>query len=269
MADKTVALGSARRRVIRDGVGIGIATGAYGLSYGALAVLAGLSIAQTCALSLLMFTGASQFAFVGVVAAGGSAPAAAASAVLLGTRNALYGLHLSHVLGVRGLRRAGVAHLVIDESAAMSFAGGIAGESAGPPGATAAGGDRGERADLGARGEHSADAASELSRLGFYVTGGAVFLAWNLATMLGAVGARALSDPGRYGLDAVAPAAFLALLAPRLKDRRSWTAALAAVVIAVATAPVLPAGVPVLLAALAVVLLGLRGPRGDRTGAAL
>lgn len=246
-------------------MGIGIATGAYGLSFGALAVVAGLSIAQTCALSLLMFTGASQFAFVGVVASGGSVGAAAASAVLLGTRNALYGLHLSRILNVRGPRRAGVAHLVIDESAAMSFAGGIAGRSVARPPAPAGVADPG----VAHPGGRAADAVTELSRLGFYVAGGAVFVAWNLATALGAVGARALSDPGRYGLDAVAPAAFLALLAPRLKDRRSWTAALAAVVIAVATAPVLPAGVPVLLAALAVVLLGLRGPRGDRTGAAL
>lgn len=268
MANWTTA--PARRRVIRDGVGIGIATGAYGLSFGALAVVAGLSIAQTCALSLLMFTGASQFAFVGVVASGGSVGAAAASAVLLGTRNALYGLHLSRILNVRGPRRAGVAHLVIDESAAMSFAGGIAGRSVARPPAPAGVADPGV-GDPGVAhpGGRAADAVTELSRLGFYVAGGAVFVAWNLATALGAVGARALSDPGRYGLDAVAPAAFLALLAPRLKDRRSWTAALAAVVIAVATAPVLPAGVPVLLAALAVVLLGLRGPRGDRTGAAL
>lgn len=248
---EAAALRLARRRVIRDGVAIGIATGTYGLSFGALAVVAGLSVAQTCALSLLMFTGASQFAFVGVVAAGGSALAAAASAVLLGTRNALYGLHLSRVLGVRGLRRAGAAQLVIDESAAMSFAGGLAG-------ASAAG--RGGGADVADEG------ATELSRVGFYVAGVAVFVGWNLATLLGAVGAQSLSDPGRFGLDAVAPAAFLALLAPRLTDRQSWTAATVAVLVAVATAPLLPAGVPVLLAALSVILLGLRPPRDtDRT----
>ncbi len=256
MADMAAGLGLARRQVIRDGVAIGIATGTYGLSFGALSVVAGLSVAQTCALSLLMFTGASQFAFVGVVAAGGSALAAAASAVLLGTRNALYGLHLSRVLDVRGMRRAGAAQLVIDESAAMSFAGGVAGASAARPGDGAGSGD--------ASGPD--ERASELSRVGFYVAGGAVFVGWNLATLLGALGAQALSDPGRYGLDAVAPAAFLALLAPRLTDRQSWTAATVAVLVAVATAPLLPAGVPVLLAALAVILLGLRRgrePEGD------
>lgn len=220
----------ARRRIIRDGVGIGIATGTYGLSFGALGVVAGLSTFQVCALSLLMFTGASQFAFVGVVGAGGSAAAAGASAVLLGSRNALYGLHLSPLLAVRGARRAAVAHLVIDESAAMSLAGGTS------------------------RG---------LSRLGFYVTGLAVFAGWNLATLLGALGAQSLADPGRYGLDVVAPAAFLALLAPRMRERRSWYAAVLAVVVAVASVPFVPAGAPVLLGAAAVILWVLGASSSD------
>lgn len=232
----------ARRRVLRDGVGIGVATGTYGLSFGALAVVAGLSTLQACALSLVMFTGASQFAFVGVVAAGGTPLAAAASAVLLGTRNALYGLHLSRVLRVRGAARAGAAQLMIDESAAMSFAGAAAEPT---PGAFGEG-------------------AESLARLGFYTAGGAVFVGWNLATLFGALGAQALSDPGRFGLDAVAPAAFAALLAPRLKDRQSWVAALVAVLGAVLTAPVLPAGVPVLLAATIVILVVLLGPSGWR-----
>src|ERR1700760_3458222 len=133
------------RRIVRDAIVIGLATGAYGLSFGALSAAAGLSTVQTCALSLLMFTGASQFAFVGLVAGG---PAAAvATALLLGARNALYGLRLSAILP----RRA--AHLVIDESAAMGLRG--------------------------------ADRAS--ARLGFWATGAAVFACWNLATLLGAV----------------------------------------------------------------------------------
>lgn len=91
-----------------------------------------------------------------------------------------------------------------------------------------------------------------------------MFVGWNLATLFGALGAQALSDPGRFGLDAVAPAAFAALLAPRLKDRQSWVAALVAVLGAVLTAPVLPAGVPVLLAATIVILVVLLGPSGWR-----
>lgn len=261
----------ARRRVMADAIGIGIATGTYGLSFGALAVIAGLSIAQTCALSLLMFTGASQFAFVGVVAAGGSAVAAAASAILLGSRNALYGLHLSQVLSLRGgVRRAGAAHLVIDESAAMSFAGasaaGTGGEAPGP--ASGAVVDAATAADPADRQRHAAaddsDRVRSLSRLGFYAAGLSVFVGWNAATLVGALGAQTLSDPGRYGLDAVAPAAFLALLAPRLRGRRTWYAALLAVAVALATAPLLPAGAPVLLAALAVVVVSLWAPSDRR-----
>jgi branched chain amino acid efflux pump len=200
-----------RSPVWRDALGIGVAVGAFGLSYGAVAVAAGLSVVQTCALSVLMFTGASQFALVGVVATGGGAIAAATTAVLLGSRNALYGLRLSSLLCVRGARRAVAAQFVIDESAAMGLARG---------------------------------------RPGFWATGLAVFACWNLGTALGAVGGTALADPRALGLDAAAPAAFLALLAPRLSGGRAVGVALAAALAAVAAVPVTPGGVPVLVAAL-------------------
>ena len=198
---------------VRNAVGIGVATGAYGLSFGALAVAAGLSVPQASALSLLMFTGASQFAFAGLVAAG---PAAAvATALLLGSRNALYGLRLSSLLR---RRRPLAAHLVIDESAAMA---------------------------LGAE-----------PRLGFWATGASVFVCWNLATVLGALAGTVLSDPRTLGLDAAAPAAFLALLAPRVKGARG-IAALAAVA-ALLAVPLVPAGVPVLVAAAVATVAALR-----------
>jgi predicted branched-subunit amino acid permease len=205
--------------IIRNAIGIGVATGAYGLSFGALSVAAGLSVPQTCALSLLMFTGASQFAFVGLVAGG---PAAAvATALLLGARNALYGLRLSALLP----RRA--AHLVIDESAAMAL--------------------RGEDASA--------------ARLGFWATGASVFVCWNLATGLGAMAGAALGDPRTLGLDAAAPAAFLALLAPRLREARG-TAALAAAAALVAV-PFTPAGMPVLIAAAVAAALAAADRRGS------
>ena len=100
---------------------VGIATGAYGISFGALSVAAGLSVLQTQALSALMFTGGSQFAFVGVVAAGGAGSAAIATATLLGIRNGLYGLQVTTWLGARGLRRAAAAQLTIDESTAVGM----------------------------------------------------------------------------------------------------------------------------------------------------
>ena len=216
-----------RGAIIRDAVGIGAATGAYGVSFGAISTAAGLNLWQTMALSLLMFTGGSQFALVGVIAGGGSPLAGAATAVLLGTRNALYGLRLTPLLRVRGLRRFATAQLVIDESTAMAI-----------------------RSD-----------DEEAGRLGFYATGLAVFGLWNLGTLVGAVGADLLRDPGVLGLDAAAAAAFVALLGPRLRGREPWAVAGLAAVVAVVAVPVVPPGVPVLIAALVAVVAAYRpGP---------
>lgn len=216
-----------RREIVRDGVGVGIATGAYGLSFGALAVAAGLSVAQACALSLLMFTGASQFALVGVVASGGAPLAGAVSAILLGTRNALYGLRVAPMLGMRGPRRLVAAQLVIDESTAMGIA-------------------------------HDHDGHGHV---GFWAGGLGVYVFWNLGTLIGAFGARFLPDPTALGLDAAVPAAFIALLGPRLRGARPVVVAIAAGVVALGLAPVVPAGVPVLAAAVVAVLAGWRAVR--------
>jgi len=212
-----------RRAIIRDSLGVGIATGAYGVSFGAVSVAAGLTVAQTCALSLLVFTGASQFALVGVVAAGGAPLSGALTALLLGTRNTLYGLRMAPLLRFTGLRRVGAAHVLIDESTAM----GVTRET------TAA------------------------ARLGFLTTGISIFVLWNLATFLGAVAGEAIGDPRTYGLDAAVGAAFLALLWPRLRGRRNQLVAAAAAVVALATVPVVPAGVPVLAAAAVALLAGV------------
>jgi branched chain amino acid efflux pump len=219
-----MAATSSRTGVIRDALGIGIASGAYALSFGAIATTAGLSLIQTVSLSLLMFTGASQFALVGVLGAGGSIWAGAATAVLLGSRNALYGLRLSGLLNVRGVRRFATAHFVIDETTAMAIA----------------------RED-----EHEA-------RFAFWATGIAIFTLWNLGTLIGALATHALSNPKVLGLDAAPPAAFLALLAPRLRSREPIAIALAAGVVALVVLPFVPAGIPLLIVAALVALLGLR-----------
>src|ERR1700737_3970709 len=177
---------STRRAIIRDALGIAIASGAYAVSFGAISTAAGLSVLQTCALSVLMFTGASQFALAGVVGAGGSVWAGAATAALLGSRNALYGVRLSSLLYVRGLRRALAAHFVIDETTAMAIA---------------------------------RESPSE-GRLAFWATGVALFTLWNLGTLVGALTTHLVPDPKVLGLDAAPPAAFLALLAPRLRARQ-------------------------------------------------
>lgn len=211
------------RTIIRDGIAVGIATGAYGISFGAISVAAGLTVLQTCALSLLVFTGASQFALVGVVAAGGAALSGALTALLLGTRNTLYGLRLAPLLGWTGWRRAAAAQILIDESTAMA----VTRES------------------------------REEARVGFLSTGLAVFVLWNLATLGGAVAGKALGDPRTYGLDAAVGAAFLALLWPRLRDRDNRLTAVLAVALALLLVPLTPAGVPVLAAALVALGVGL------------
>lgn len=212
-----------RRAIVRDSLGVGVATGLYGVSFGAVAVASGLSVAQTCVLSLLMFTGASQFALVGVLSGGGSAFSAAATAALLGTRSTLYGLRVAPLLGFRGRDRVGAAHLLIDESTAMSV-------------------NRSTRAG---------------ARTGFLVTGGSIFVLWNLFTFLGAVAGNAIGDPRTYGLDAAVGGAFLALLWPNLTTTRSRVVALLAVAVALGVVPVAPAGVPVLAAGGVALLAGL------------
>ena len=217
-----------RGTIIRDGVAVGVATGAYGLSFGAIAVAAGLDVWQACVLSLLMFTGASQFALVGVIASGGAPVAGAATALLLGLRNGLYGLRLAPLLAWTGWRRVAAAHLVIDESTAMS---------------------------VNRRGTPAA-------RTGFLAAGLSVFVLWNAATLAGAVAGTSLGDPRDYGLDAAVGGAFLALLWPRLRSRTNQVVAVLAVAVALGLVPVTPAGFPVLAAGLVALAVGAvdRGP---------
>jgi predicted branched-subunit amino acid permease len=217
-----------RRQIVGDGIAVSMATGAYGVSFGVIGVGNGLDIWQTCAMSLLVFTGASQFALVGVLGAGGAPLLGAASGLLLGVRNTLYGLRLAPLLAWRGLRRAAAAHLVIDESTAMS----VTRES------------------------------TEEARVGFLTTGVGVFVLWNLTTLAGAVAGDTLGDPRDYGLDAAVGAAFLALLWPRLDSTLHRLVALSAALVATGLVPFTAAGVPVLAAA--VVALGTAVLRRDR-----
>ncbi len=211
-----------RRAIVRDGVAVGVATGAYGISFGAIAVAAGLSVWQACATSLLMFTGASQFALVGVVASGGNPMSGTMTALLLGVRNSFYGVRLGPLLGWSGWRRAAAAHLVIDESTAMSV---------NQPTATDA-------------------------RTGFLSAGGSVFVLWNLATLVGAVAGESLGDLRTFGLDAAVGGAFLALLWPRLRDGISRGVGVVSAVVALALVPFTPIGFPVLAAAAVALVAG-------------
>lgn len=212
-------------------LGVGFATGLYGISFGALSVAAGLDLWQTMALSLLMFSGGSQFAFIGVVATGAGVVPAILSAWLLGVRNGFYAIRMNPVLSVRALLKPVAAQLTIDESNAVSLLG-------------------------------EPDRAKE--RLGFWLTGAAVFIFWNVFTFLGAVVGSQLGNPTDWGLDAAAAAAFLGLIWPRLNQSKLLVLAVASAFVATSLSVVLPAGIPVLLTAVLAVAFWLLGMRGNR-----
>lgn len=213
-----------RRAIVGDALALGLGTGVYAISFGALAVAAGLSAWQAQALSLLMFTGASQFALIAVVASGGSAIVAIATSTLVGTRNAFYAVAMAPVLEARGLRRLVAAQATIDESTGMA-----------------------------ARYEKDRDSA----RLAFWSTAAAIYVLWNLGTLIGSLGAGMLEDPDVLGLDAAAPAAFLALVWPRLTSWPMRAVAIVALVSAVALSPFIGAGLPVLVGGAAGIVVGL------------
>lgn len=210
---------------VRIGLSIALATGLYGISFGALAVASGFSVLQTALLSLLMFTGGSQFAFIGVVGAGGTGAAAFGASSLLGVRNAVYGAQINRLLRPRRWWRPLAAQLTIDESAATAAS--------------------------------QQDPAEQ--RRGFWVAGLGVYLLWNLFTLVGALLGDAMGDPRRWGLDGAAVAAFLGLLWPRLRSREPVAIAVACALVTVLALPWLPPGVPILLAAAVAAIWGWFG----------
>lgn len=212
------------------GASISIATGLYGISFGALSVAAGLSFWQTMALSLLLFSGGSQFAFIGVVAGGGSAVAAMSASALLGIRNGVYGMQINALLRPTGWRRFAAAHVTIDESTA-----------------TATG---------------QSDPAEQ--KRGFWVAGLGIFLLWNIMTCVGALVGAALGDPKQWGLDGAAVAAFLSLLWPRIKSFQPAAIAVVCALVTLLAVPLVPAGVPILVAAVVAGLIGWFRPARDK-----
>jgi predicted branched-subunit amino acid permease len=196
------------------------------VAFGAAAVANGFSVLQACLLSLLTFSGASQFAVVGVIGSGGSAISAIATASLLGTRNALYGVIMAPRLRVKRLKRVLAAQITIDESTGVALG-------------------QEQRGD-------------EAVQKGFWYTGIGVFVFWNLFTLAGALGAQAMGDVRSFGLDSAVPAAFLGLLWPRLTSASERFLAITCAVFAVAMTPILPAGLPIIATAFIAIALGVR-----------
>jgi predicted branched-subunit amino acid permease len=214
------------RDTFRDSLSVSITVGAYGVAFGAASIAAHFSVLQTCLFSLLAFTGASQFAAVGVVAAGGAGLSAVAAATLLSTRNALYGMQMSPLLKVRGLKKVAAAHVTIDESTGVALA--------------------------------QTPRGTDAMRTGFWLTGLGVFIFWNIFTLLGALGAKALGDPASFGLDAAVPAAYLGLLWPRLQTNFLRLVAVASMIFALAITSWLPAGLPIIMSVLVAIAFGWR-----------
>jgi len=209
---------------IDTALSVAFTVGLYGAAFGAAGVTAGFSILQTCLLSLLLFSGASQFAVVGIMGAGGAAISAIATATLLGFRNALYGLQMAPILKVSGIKRVLAAQITIDESTAVATLQ-----------------------------ENDAD-----RRRGFYITGVGVYIFWNLFTFLGALGASAIGDPSVWGLDAAVPAAFCGLIWPRLKNKTHFIVSAVAIAWALALTPISPAGIPIITTVILAVIFGLK-----------
>jgi predicted branched-subunit amino acid permease len=218
-----------KRATASASLSVSFTVGLYGIAFGAAGIAAGFSLLQTCLLSLLTFSGASQFAVVGVMGAGGSAISAISTASLLGVRNSLYGLRLAPLLKLKGLKRVVGAQITIDESTGVALG----------------------QSDLG----------EDAMRQGFWLTGISVYIFWNFFTVVGALGAQAMGDPAAWGLDAAVPAAFLGLVWPRLTNKLERTLALSAMLLALVMTPFVAAGVPIISTALLAVAFGWKARR--------
>ena len=203
--------------VLRDIALTCLAVWFIGLSYGAIAVASGFPLWVPAAQSVLVLAGASEFLFIGIIAAGGSPIAAALAGVLVNARHLPYSLALPDVTG-HGWRRLLGTHVMNDESVVFALA----------------------QDDLARK------------RAAYWACGLGVLVCWPVGAILGALIGSLVRDTNAFGLDAMFPAVILALIVPALRDRVMLRAAVAGAAVALAAAPFLPAGVPVLLALAAV-----------------
>ncbi|MYI56793.1 MAG: branched-chain amino acid ABC transporter permease [Acidimicrobiia bacterium] len=205
------------RPYLRDCIIVSLAVAPTGVTFGVVADAAGFDLARIVVMSALVFTGASQFAAVGVVNDGGSGGAAVGSALLLAARNALYGPVMRRALPTSAPARMGAAQFVIDETTALSTA------------------QTNRRDATGA----------------FWFSGVILWLVWNACSVAGALLGAVLGTPETWGLDAAFPAILVALLAPHVRTAAGRTAALAAAAVALGVVPVTEAGVPILVSIVA------------------
>lgn len=209
-----------RGEIIRNALSIGIAVATYGVSFGALGTTSGLTVAQTCALSILMFTGGSQFALVSTLASGGTGLSGAMAAILLGTRNTAYSMRMNPLINAKGPLKFLASHLTIDESTAMGLA------------------------------QNEKSFSGRATKLAFWSTGLSVFVLWNLATLIGALAATSIGDPKTLGLDAAIGAGLFALVYPQIQNRRQLSIALGGALVALTLASFVTPGIPIISASI-------------------
>ncbi|MEA2168097.1 MAG: hypothetical protein QOF76_1397 [Solirubrobacteraceae bacterium] len=213
------------RKGFRLGVPYALAGCVVSLSFGVLARQAGFSVLQAIVTSAVVFAGSAQFAAIAIVTAGGSIGAAVAAGTMMNSRFLAMGIALAPSLPGGPLKRAGQGQAVVDASWALAN-----------------------------RGDGTFD------RWQLFGTTAPQYVTWFAGTVAGALLGNVLGDPDQYGLDAVFPTFFLALLIAEMRDGRTRTIAAVGAVVALALVPVAPAGVPV-LAASAAALIGLGRPR--------
>ena len=208
--------------VQRDSLSVGLAVGAAGVAFGAVAVADHFTVAQACFLSFVLFSGASQFSLVAVMSSGGSALSAIVTGTFLGSRNGLYGVRMAQILKLKGAKRALAAQITIDESTGVAIA----------------------------------QSNPKDQRTAFWYTGFGVFIFWNLSTLIGAMGAKSIGDTSAWGLDVASPAIFCAVLYPRLKERKLLLASALSFIWALSITEFVPAGVPIISTVVIAAIVG-------------
>ena len=199
------------RTIVRDAATIALAAAMIGVSFGVVAAGKGIPFEKIQVMSLTVFAGGSQFVLVGGVGSG--VAAAVVAGLVLNARHIAFGLSLAPVLDGPLWHRAVSAQIVIDESTAYALA----------------------QPEL------------RLARQGFYAVGVFLFVSWQVGTAIGALAGAAI-DYKAFGVDAAFPAGLLAMLGPQLTTRSARLAAVLGATIAVASTPILPRGLPILLA---------------------
>ncbi|WP_263248641.1 AzlC family ABC transporter permease [Saccharopolyspora rosea] len=216
-----------RDALVRDVLSMSVAMAIVGASLGAIAVSKGVPLWLAALTSAVVFAGGSEFMVIGLVTSGAAPVMAVLSGLMLNARHFPFGLAIGGLLGQAGPRRPATtphrgaarrwssllvgAHLMVDESVAFALA----------------------QDDVAER------------RRAFWLTGVALYCAWVPSVFLGGLLGEGLGDPAAFGLDAAMPAALLALIMPSLREFRTLRAVALGALVAVATTPLLPAGLPV------------------------